>query len=84
MKIQIVHDRSGSILAALAASNGERRGVLSPLDETQTFAEIDVPDGQMSDAELRGDEPSPYLSELIERYRFIDGRLVERTEKQGA
>lgn len=80
MKIQIVHDRSGSILAALARAEGERQGFLLPADEAQMVAEVDAAEITMSDDELRGNVPSRVLADLVDHYRFGDGRLVRRDE----
>jgi hypothetical protein len=78
MRIQVLHDRSGAILAALVRTEGERAGTLIPVEESQELADVDAPDLDMTESERRGDEPSRQLAELVEHYRFEDGRLVRR------
>jgi hypothetical protein len=78
MKVQIVHDRAGSILAAFAQAGGERRGHLIALEPDQTVADVDLPDAALSDAQARGEEASRHLADLVENYRFDAGRLVNK------
>ena len=84
MRIQILHDRSGAILGALAQTDGERAGTLIPVDDSQVLADVDAADLDMSESELRGDEPSRQLADLVEHYRFEDGRLVRRSDTEAS
>lgn len=79
MRVQILHDRDGTICAAFAPE-GDRQGGLMSNDPEQTVIEVDAPE-QTSDAQSEhGDRVSATLARLVDDYRVDSGRLVSRTD----
>lgn len=79
MKVQIIHDRSGAVLAAFARTGGERMGSLEPLDDSQSLLEVDAEDVNLSEADVRDGKPSRSLADVVDQYQVRDGRVVRRS-----
>lgn len=81
MRIQVLHDKAGTILAVFAPSGTSRRGGIEAPDAETTVIEADVKEvAPVSDA-VNMDPVTTTIGHVMNRYEVRGGRLVERAEK---
>jgi hypothetical protein len=78
MKIQVLHDKAGTICAVFAPTDSGRKGGIEAPDDQTTVIEADVPEIKPAADAQQQDAVSTTISHVLENYEVRGGRLVER------